>query len=37
MWPPQVVKDDYPSIAAAYGFDHAVKVDAETGEVTPPR
>jgi hypothetical protein len=33
----KVLKDNYPSMNAHYGFDHAVKVDAETGEVTPPK
>jgi hypothetical protein len=32
-----ILKDNYISMNAGYGFDHAVKVDARTGEVTPPK
>jgi hypothetical protein len=33
----KVLKDNFLSKNADYGFSHAVKVDAVTGEVTPPR
>lgn len=33
----KVLKDNYPSKNADYGFSHAVLVNAETGEVTPPK
>jgi hypothetical protein len=33
----KVLKDNYPSMNASYGFNHAVKVNADTGEVTPPQ
>ena len=32
-----VLKDNYPSMSADYGFGYAVKVNANTGEVTPPK
>jgi hypothetical protein len=33
----KVVKDNYPAKNLDYGFGHAVIVNAETGEVTPPK
>jgi hypothetical protein len=33
----RVLKDNYPSMNANYGFKHAVIINAETGEVTPPK
>lgn len=32
-----VLKDNYPSMNADYGFSHAVKVNAKSGELTPPK